>query len=208
MTFRKKLTICLISVTFISMCSACANRQSPSTKQTTATKIVDTGLNKADVKDDSFKFEYEDLTGNLNTYTNNRFKFTMQYPYDWNVKIENTVTPPPSRSQDLNPDEGIWVYFNNSKDNRIEDEWMYVYGQDGHIGLTTDAMKEFSFSTKSGLKGKLYKQEMDGVSDIYFTLDDSKGSVGFYGAHIHMSAESYKKYEKSIMGVLRSIKLK
>ncbi|MBU3145360.1 hypothetical protein [Clostridium sp. CF012] len=198
MNYLKKSLICLSIITVIGAISACNSTHSSISSNKSELPSSSSTVN---ANDTPLKFEYEDLSGNLKTYVNERFKFTLQYPSNWNVKIDKTDNPGSTTGADISPTEGISFYFNNT-----ENERMMVFGQMGHIGVL-DGLKESTFSTKNGLKGKFYSSKIDEAVNIQLILDDVNNKYGFYGAYINMSNESYDKYGKLLIGVLRSIKL-
>lgn len=198
MNYLKKIIIGLSIITVIGSVYGCSS----STKLAPDSNTTASPTATADVNTKENSPQYEDLSGDLKTYVNNRFKFTLQYPSDWQVKIDKPDINTATTGADISPTEGISFYFNT------ENESMKVFGQNGQIGgYVNNSFEKSSFPTKSGLTGDLYTSKKDGRVNIYLLLDKTESKYGFYVAHIDMSNENYAKYSKSLMGVLRSIKL-
>lgn len=201
MNYLKKIIIGLSIITVIGSVYGCSS----STKLAPDSNTTASPTATADVNTKENSPQYEDLSGDLKTYVNNRFKFTLQYPSDWQVEIDKPDIKTSTTGADISPTEGIAFYFNT------ENERMKVFGQIGSIvGYVSDSRDGFeksSFPTKSGLTGDLYTSKKDGRVNIYLLFEKTPSKYGFYVAHIYMSNENYAKYRKSLMGVLRSIKL-
>lgn len=201
MNYLKKIIIGLSIITVIGSIYGCSS----STKLVPNSNTTASPTATADVNTKENSPQYEDLSGDLKTYVNNRFQFTLQYPSDWQVKIDKPDIKTSTTGADSSPTEGITFYFNT------ENESMKVFGQvgtiSGYVSNGHDRFEKSSFPTKSGLAGDLYTSKKDGRVKIYLLFDKTPSKYGFYVAHIDMSDENYAKYSKYLMGVLRSIKL-
>jgi len=141
------------------------------------------------VKDDNAnttKDSEKDLGDSIKTYTDKRYKFSVDYPE--NLKTEITET---------SIDSGIIIYFDDNKDESI-----YVYGQSGHISLPyADGVKKEEFITDSGLRGTLYILEHNGTKEMDLILGE-----GFLGANVSFRIDIFKQYEEQIFKILKSIR--
>jgi len=144
----KRIGMVILSFVLFFAFSGCASEKlTKSNNDMHDTNQVGTNSNKdeeASVKDDkanAAKDSEKDLQDSIKTYTDKRFKFSVDYPE--NLKTETTET---------SIDSGIIIYFDDNKDESI-----YVYGQLGHISLPyVDGVKKEEFITDSGLKGTVY----------------------------------------------------
>jgi hypothetical protein len=131
----------------------------------------------------------------INTYTDEKFKFSVDYPQKWSTK---TIKGSDSSAQvEALPDSGIEIFIENNQDEKI-----YVFGQNGHINIPyEDNAKEESFTTDSGLEGKIIFKDHNGKKDINLILGD-----GFIGVHANLTSTVYKEYEIQIKEIFKSIR--
>lgn len=122
------------------------------------------------------------------TYYNERFNFSVDYPMAWEVMSDNNV--------DEDPQNGIMIYIENDKNN-----WIYVYGQDGHIVIPPEKLKE-GFITNNGNSGTIMYSNSEEDINIYLVFDEE-----FYGATVNTNQEIFSKNNSKILGILKSIKL-
>jgi len=141
------------------------------------------------VKDDNAnttKDSEKDLGDSIKTYTDKRYKFSVDYPE--NLKTEITET---------SIDSGIIIYFDDNKDESI-----YVYGQSGHVSLPyADGVKKEEFITDSGLRGTLYILEHNGTKEMDLILGE-----GFLGANVSFRIDIFKQYEEQVFKILKSMR--
>lgn len=130
-----------------------------------------------------------------NIYINNRFKFSVEYPKKWNTKED--IFYEATAEHNSSPDDGITIYVDNDPNNVI-----YVFGQFGHINVGGDPgfIRE-DYVTNSGLKGNLFRGQIDGKEEEYLILND-----GFLGAHVSVTSECFNRNEEVIVAILKSIK--
>ncbi len=144
-----------------------------------------------------------DLQKPLKSYIDKKLCFGVDYPSTWNSKIEEQIAA--TKEHNASPDAGIVIYVDGNQNERI-----YVFNQVGHIspGFSPheDVQKD-TFTTTSGLTGHIESLIHDGEIHAVLIFDDISNYLGFLGASISMSTENYKKSEKEILGVLKSIRL-
>ncbi|MCT4685822.1 hypothetical protein [Vallitalea sp.] len=154
-----------------------------------ATLLKDKG--KSDVTNKNELEKFLDITNfeidNSRTYYNERFKFSVDYPITWEVISDNNV--------DDDPQNGIMIYIEDDKNN-----WIYVYGQDGHIVIPPEKLKEV-FNTSNGNSGTIMYDNLEEEVNIYLVFDEE-----FYGATVNTNQEIFSKNSSKILGVLKSIK--
>jgi hypothetical protein len=128
-------------------------------------------------------------------YTNSKYKFSVTFPKSWGHEFEKTWEA--TSQQEASPDGGIRIYIEGNKE-----EMIYVYGQNGHIGVFQEASKREEFFTDSNIKGELSSVSTDGKQDIHLVLGD-----GFNGAHVYVSEECFNSNKDEIFNLLKSIEL-
>ena len=128
------------------------------------------------------------------TYYNERFNFSVDYPAAWKSQSDNCAE---TDTVDGDPQSGIHIYIESDKSN-----WIYVYGQNGHIGIPPQGLESEKFSTDQGVRGDIMYSWSKGNVTIYLVLSD-----GFYGASINTSGKAFVKNKQYILGILKSIKL-
>ncbi len=128
-------------------------------------------------------------------YKDVRFDFTVDYPSEWMIDVDSPAEA--TEVQEASPTGGVKLYPGNDKSERI-----YVYGQNGHIGTDYPGYEHDKIKTEDGVSGDLYIGEADGTMYLNLVLGD-----GFYGANANISKDQYKKNEKSIMNIFKSIKI-
>ncbi len=144
-----------------------------------------------------------DLQKPFKTYVDKKLGFSVDYPLNWNSKIEERIEA--TKEHNATPDVGIHIYVDGNQNERI-----YVFNQVGHIspGFSPEEdVQKDTFTSTSGLTGHIESLIQDGKIHAVLIFDDISNYHGFLGASIYMSTENYKKSEKEILGVLKSIRL-
>lgn len=195
---KRTFSILILTLVFASSLLGCSNSKSiekksepaPTFKEAASTNVLNDNQNNIS---DSTNPIVDELTGDIKTYTDKRFKFSVDYPAHWDSKVEKSWGS--TKDHEASPDSGINIYVDDNKEDRI-----YVFAQVGHISISGN-YKIDKFETKSGLTGDLYRSEDEGKIELILLLADQFGS-----ASIHMSLDSFKRNEKQVMGILGSIK--
>lgn len=137
------------------------------------------------------------ISKELSTYVDKRFDFSVDYPSNWDVEVDQITEP--TETSEGDPMSGINIYIDKNHENKI-----YVYGQVSHIEVTTNPIHYNieSFKTKSGLNGTLYIREFNNKKEIIYSLDDE-----FIGLISYIPLDCYEENKEKIYDILRSIKL-
>ncbi len=212
MSLKRAASILLILITMISV-SGCTQEKSTSegtNKISTSTKLIDStssNSTKQDISSGANKNINTSLATDLQkpfkTYVDKKLGFSVDYPLNWNSKIEERIEA--TKEHNSTPDVGIHIYVDGNQNERI-----YVFNQVGHIspGFSPEEdVQKDTFTSTSGLTGHIESLIQDGKIHAVLIFDDISNYHGFLGASIYMSTENYKKSEKEILGVLKSIRL-
>lgn len=135
------------------------------------------------------------INDRLQTYADKNFNFSVEFPKNWSSKVLETWGATSIR--EASPDSGINIYVEGDTDNRIS-----VIGQYGYLGIQLPDFESSEFVTKSGLKGELFSQTENERKVMYLVFDE-----GFHYANINVSLDCYKRNEKKIMDILKSINI-
>lgn len=143
-------------------------------------------------------------------YTDNVFKWSIEYPSEWQLSSpndnEDTVTP------DGDPEQGIFISIGNEAFFDAEDmlyhNQLYVYHFVSHINFYPTAipyneLKKEEFRTSSHIDGTIMYARKNSNVYIYLTL----GEGAFYGAKMVVSEEVFDECHEQIYGILRSIEV-
>lgn len=139
------------------------------------------------------KTESDKSEKTINTYHDEKFGFSVDFPKGWGYRINKYIEP--SKEHNGTPDAGVVIFIDNNPQESI-----YVFGQVSNISMG-DQRKE-TFTTSSGLPGDLYVNEKDGIKDLKIIFGRQ-----CIGAFVLASPESYYKNELQIMEILKSIRV-
>jgi hypothetical protein len=135
-------------------------------------------------------YEIEDA----GTYFDERFQFSVDYPGAWETFINDN---PDTDSEDGDPQGGIYIYINSNKGDSI-----YVYGQDGKIGLPIYGENSEEFSTNDGTIGRIKYMWSEGRITLYLVFDEK-----FNGVLLDTDEMTFDENKQQILGILKSIKI-
>lgn len=135
------------------------------------------------------------LDNNLNTYKNENFGFSVEYPANWKTKEEETWES--NEEYEGSPDGGINIYVGND-----ESEKIYIFGQCGHISLGNSETKRNKFVANNGVEGTLVIEEINDRYEIYLILGE-----GFHGAILDLSKQCFDENKELIINILKSINI-
>ncbi|QNU67674.1 hypothetical protein EHE19_004155 [Ruminiclostridium herbifermentans] len=209
LTRLKPFTSVLAIVILLSGCGT-NNKISQTEPQNTQISLTTTSSNQlkdTEEKSNLFGEISSSQIDNPETYYDDVFKFSVEYPSEWKTSKPNdekdTATP------DGNPERGISISvdnkeFFNSEENVYLNS-IYVYHAVGHIDFShfeNNVTKEL-FTTTDKINGELSYTERNGYFYIYLTLGDG----AFYGAQIRISVDLFEKNKDQVYGILKSIKI-
>lgn len=141
------------------------------------------------------------LCGDENqTYSDERFAFSADFPKKWDAEVTEILEP--STDFEGTPDSGIRIYITDDKD-----EYIYIFGQLGSIGVTANEnSSEFEtveeLITNTNLKGTYYLCKRDSYYELYYVLDDYN-----IGVTASLTQENYEAYKIEIICILKSIRI-
>ncbi|HHV09827.1 MAG TPA: hypothetical protein GXX75_06070 [Clostridiales bacterium] len=133
---------------------------------------------------------------NPKTYYDERFKFSVDYPEDWESYAGNSSE---TDTLDGDPQGGIDIYINS-----IKDDWIYVYGQDGHISIPSygEGEEREEFTTNEGISGIIRFIRSDGKVKLNLVLEKE-----FNGVIIEAEEKNFDSNKQQILGILKSIQI-
>ncbi len=137
----------------------------------------------------------EIVNENYSRYTDGVFNFTVAYPVTW--ASECSAYYEGDETRNASPDSGICIYVKGNKE-----DYMYVYGQHGTIGLLNgNTFEKQHIKNNSGKSGTLYINEVDGKTNGQLLMEDNKHiSVVF-----SMNSNVFLENNEEIMNILHSI---
>ncbi len=196
LTKLKATSIVLVAVILLSSCSL--NNNSIQTDSQNTQKISESKL-------------FGGISGyqidNPETYYDDEFKFSVEYPSTWKASKPNdeldTTTP------DGSPERGVSISVDNKEFFKPEENIylnsIYVYHAVGHIDFSQfeETLTKEVFTTTENVKGELSYVKKNGYLYIYLTL----GEGAFYGAQIRISEDLFEKYKEQVYSILKSIKV-
>jgi hypothetical protein len=211
----KKVSIVLLIMSFFFAFCGCNSQEEKGVKD--AVNNANTTVNStAKARTDTLNqnetdYIIEDLKGAINTYTDERYEFQVDFPAKWSYIISDSWGSTHDKRvsyeealKDVNgrfdPTGGIIFYLGDDKEDGLS-----IYGEDGHAIIQQPNSIAADFTTKSGLIGGLYSSLLNNKMDIYLNITDSS-LKNYLGAHISASKECFKRNEKEIFGILRSIR--
>ncbi len=187
MNFKKCILFLLLPILF--SFASCNKSENTNNADKSSSQIV-SGLDQS-----PFKGLSSTKTNNKKTYVDKQYKFKVNYPGDWTVKI--TKRWEATNEHEASPDGGIYIYPDKNKTNTV-----FIYGQYGKINVDDYLVlnnQEFSIDKEN--KGILYYDYKDGKTILFLLLDD-----GLHAAHIEVSDECFSKNKQQIFNILKSIK--
>lgn len=131
---------------------------------------------------DYSKFDFKQK---VKTYTNTQFKFSVDYPHNWNA------TTASNGGININPQNNEYVVIN-------------IVGIDKKPAITSFD-EESQFSSKSGIEGVLCSSKTSNNVEFNLYLN-SKGPNKYYIASSLVVKLFFEEYQNEIYGILRSIK--
>lgn len=218
MILARKISIVLITISFFLVCCGCGHTVDTqeeksivgtvSNESTAANTSAQTSDNQDKKKDDNIT---EDLKGDINTYTDERFKFKVDFPAKWKYMIlgswgytlDKKVTYDEALKDGkgrLDPDGGIVLYIDGNKG-----EMVSISGEDGHSAPVEPNSISEEFITKSGLKGNIHSTVIDNKINIYCNITDDS-LYSYVIAHIMVSKDCFEQNKKDIYRIFRSIR--
>ncbi len=137
----------------------------------------------------------KDINENYSRYTDGIFNFTVVYPATWGS--ECLAYYEATETRNASPDSGIYIYVNGNKE-----DYMYVYGQHGTIGVLNENMfKKQHFKNSYDKCGTLYIGEIDGKTNGQLLMDDNKHISVIFS----MNSKVFQENNQEIMYILHSI---
>ena len=100
-------------------------------------------------------------------------------------------------TQEGSPDGGIDIYVEGEINDLIS-----VVGQNGHVGIQLPDYEKAEFVTRSGLEGMLYSKTTAKSKEMYLVFNE-----GFHYVHINVSSDCFKRNEKKITDILKSVNI-
>lgn len=214
MFFQLKLKPLLVALPVVILLSGCSLNNNDGQTEPQTTKISQTASLSDYAKDTKIEAESK-LFGNLSnfkiekpeTYYNDKYKFSLDYPSDWKVAKPDpktdTVSPDGSPEQGINISVDNKEFFDSEKNMYFNN--LYVYHFVSHIDVSSfeDKLADEVFTTDDGANGQIYFNKRDGYLNIYLTL----GEGSFCGAKINISEALFEKQKGQIYGILKSIKI-
>jgi len=135
------------------------------------------------------------INENYSRYTDGVFNFTVAYPVTWASECLEYYEA--NETSNASPDSGIYIYINGNKE-----DYMYVYGQHGTIGLLNESMFEKqNFKNNNEKCGTLYIREIDGKTNGQLLMDDNKHISVIFNMH----SKVFQENNQEIMYILHSI---
>lgn len=136
----------------------------------------------------------------VQTYSDERFGFSVDFPTNWDSEASEILEP--SVDSEGTPDSGVRIYIADEKD-----EYIYIFGQLGKIGITANEnASEFEtveeLNTNTNLKGTYYLRKLDSNYELYYVLDEHN-----IGASASLTQENYEAYKGEIISILKSIRI-
>lgn len=188
----------LIIFSIMALLQGCGAKKNIESQDTQSTQMNPSSVQE-DVKNISETSLFSDISNfdidNPKTYINQRFKFSVDYPESWKIQRDDSVY---TGSPDGDPQSGVYIYINCNKDDTI-----YVYGQNGHIGMIGGyGMISENFKTSEGVTGDLIYSRSEGIITVYIVLEE-----GFHGVSIFADEKVFDENKQQILGVLKSIKI-
>jgi hypothetical protein len=138
-------------------------------------------------------------TENITVYENQDFNFSVSFPNKWDYKISPMMEP--TEHFEGTPDSGVTIFLNDK-----HEDYIYVFGQLGHINIGLNWSEEKNFITNSGKTGKMVLDNYNDRQEIWVIKDDPSVK-GFIGMSVQVSNELYKKNEEEILAVLKSLEI-
>jgi hypothetical protein len=131
-----------------------------------------------------------------NTYFDDKFKFSVDYPSDWKHKINAYQAG--TETHESSQNSGIDLFIDNNELNRF-----FIYGQISTVSLPFATGTDYhKFMTDSGLEGTLYIYKADGRVQLDYVIEDIWINAGCL-----LDSKIYDKNEKKIMNILKSIRV-
>ncbi|WP_379199626.1 hypothetical protein [Paenibacillus sp. GCM10012306] len=137
-----------------------------------------------------------------------RFNFSVDFPGNWDYRVEGTENYKATATREAIPDAGIVINAGNDPEQKIS-----LYGQEGPLSWDPagNAVVE-DFVTQTGLKGKKYTSEDQDTISIYYVFDQNQLSNHGYnaralGGNIHMTKDVYEQNKDTIELIILSIRL-
>lgn len=136
----------------------------------------------------------------VQTYSDERFGFSVDFPTNWDAEVSEILEP--SVDFEGTPDSGVRIYITDEKD-----EYIYIFGQLGRIGITAiENSSEFDtveeLNTNTNLKGTYYFRKLASYYELYYVLDEYN-----IGATASLTQENYEAYKGEIIDILKSIRI-
>lgn len=213
MFFLLKLKPLLIVLSAIILLSGCSINDNDSRKESENTQVNQTDSLSNQAKDT--KESESKLFGILNnykienpeTYYDDKYNFSVDYPSDWEVakpdsKID-TVSPDGSPEQGINISVDNKEFFDAEKNRYFNSLYVYHFVSHIYVSNFEDNLTQEVFTTDEGVNGQIHYDKRDGYLYIYLTL----GEGSFYGAQINISEALFEKHKGQIYGILKSVKI-
>jgi hypothetical protein len=104
-------------------------------------------------------------TENITVYENQDFNFSVSFPNKWDYEIAPLMEP--TEHFEGTPDSGVTIFLNDK-----HEDYIYVFGQLGHINIGFNWSEEKDFKTNTGKTGKMVLENYNDRQEIWVIMDD------------------------------------